>query len=436
MLRACVWVVLGVCLFLPCLLAEGGGDAWRQDLSVLLRRPAPALAAMPDEPAVAACGVLLLAADVSWGAGGKADPAYSDINYKEVSERFPRCGLLVRVSTPPGPVDADSPAGAALLEVVRGVMHRAGQGGLTPSEVHLEWACPPGALAGYASVLGLARAEAHPAALVFTAWPSWLGTPGMAAAASSADGFVLRLHGLERPETIAAIPPFCDTSEAYAWVGKAATLRRPFRVELPTFGQLLAFRRDGRFIGLSAGGIPASWPSDVRVREWRADEEEIARLARALSGDHPPECRGLLWTRVPAPGDGRCWSWRTLSAILAGRVPEPALRLEAVQLSASNWECVLRNDGDAAAVLPRALYVEFVGARRLVSALGQGGFDFLPAPEGDRGRFVARLKGGLLPRLAPGTRLVVGTLRLEGGKVEMVAEYDPGQINDPQTQSD
>lgn len=404
------------------LCAQGDAGAWRQDLSVLLRRPAPALAAMPDDTAVAQCGVLLLAADVSWGAGGKADPAYSEINYKEAAERYPRCGLLVRVQAPPGPLDADSPVGATLLSVLRGVMHRAGQGGLTPSELHLEWECRPEALPGYAAFLSMARAEAHPAAFVFTAWPAWLEAPAMADAARAADGFVLRVHGLERPATIAEIPPFCDSSQVPSWVAKAAAFGRPFRLELPTYGQLLAFRRDGRFIGLSAGGTPASWPSDARLREWRADEEELSRLARALAGDHPRECRGLLWTRIPAPGDGRCWSWRTLATVLAGKVPEASLGLECVQLSASNWECVLRNTGDAALVLPRSLSVLFVGSRRLVSAAGQGGYDFLPAPEGDRGRFVARLKAGQAPRLQPGSRLVIGTLRLEGGVVEMEAE--------------
>lgn len=411
-------------LLLLLLLASTVAGGWTQEAYVWQRPPAAALAGCPASAAAQLDGVAVLAAETGWG-GGRADTVYSEIEYRASSLRaFRRLALVVRVAVPPRGFSPDGPELAEVRAVVREVLHRADQGGLTPAELQLDVDCPDASLEAYAVWLRELKSECGIIPLVFTALPSWLGKPGSEALAAAADGFVLQVHSLEKPTRSSSVPPLCDPARVPAWVEAAGRLRRPFRVALPTYAYLLAFRRDGHFIGFSPGGPRPGWPTDARFSELRADEAEMAQLARYLRASHPASCTGLLWFRMPAPGESRGWGWAAFGTVLSGEDPAPALRLECIQKSTTTWEFVLRNDGTASAPVPSSVRAEWGSSVKALGVDATGGYALRPDPEALGAEFVPILRGGLVSRLEPGGRLVIGWARLPG-QAEPVLSMEP-----------
>jgi hypothetical protein len=419
-LLACLLAVAPAC---SCSAAPASAAAWTQEAYVWQRSPLPVLALAAQEgarPGAALDGVALLAAEVSWR-GGRAEAVYSEIDYSSALLRGRgRVALVLRAGPFSGPFDAGAPACLSLRGVLREVLARARAGGLEPAELQLDFDCAEARLAGYAEWLRALRADCGGLPLHFTALPSWLGRPAMEGLAASADGFVLQVHALEKPSSPGAIAPLCDPERALAWVRRAGALGRPFRVALPTYGYLLAFSPGGRLLGFTGGSRLPSWPADALLRELRADEAEMAELARRLRADHPGSCGGLLWFRLPAAGDALNWRWPAFAEVLRGGRPAALPRAECIRKSDTTWEVVLSNAGTASCVAPGALAVSWPEGLRGTGADALGGATLRLVPGTRRALFTLPTREGAPLRLEPGRSLTPGWLRLEGEGAPLV----------------
>ena len=227
--------------------------------------------------------LVALAAEVSWD-HGQPQVTHVAVDYNVLKEANTRAGLALRIGPYSGlaakQTNALGSLAAALVAEAKGK-------GLTPGELQIDYDCAESKLDGYRDWVMAIKSAVAPVPVVITTLPSWLKQPDFRPLIAAADGYVLQVHSLERPAGIDAPFTLCDPVAARAAVEQAGRLGVPFRVALPTYGYLLAFSADGRFIGLSAEGPAKSWPADVKLREVRSDALAMAELVRGWDAQRP-----------------------------------------------------------------------------------------------------------------------------------------------------
>jgi hypothetical protein len=241
--------------------------------------------------------------------------------------------------------------------------------------------------------------------VTITALPSWLRhRKALGELLTEADGWVLQVHSVAPPGPNGEMV-LCDPAAAREAVERAARFERPFRVALPTYGYAAAFDPSGKLLGLSAEGLPRTWPAGVTVREVRSDPAALAGLVRDWTADRPREMAGIVWYRLPVEGDRRNWSWPTLAAVMAGRAPRPEPRIARREPAPGLVEVDLINDGEADAPWPAAVRMRWEG-KHLLAADALAGYRALPAGPGE---LQIERSGDRL--LRPGERRVIAWLR-------------------------
>ncbi len=313
-------------------------------------------------------------------------------------------GVAVRV----GPASADALRACAVV--------RLAVAGRDVAEVQLDYDCPTSRLAGYAALVRAVRAAAAPVPVVVTALPTWLSQPAFADVARAAGGFVLQVHSLHAPAGPDGTMALCDAAEAERAVALADRLGVPFRVALPTYSYAAGFAPDGRLLGLAAEGPPPAWPAGTVVRVMRSDPVAIAALVRRWTAAPPSNLTGLIWYRLPVPGDAMNWRPATLHAVMAGRTPAPHLRVDLARPSAGLTDVWLANDGDADAHLAG---VRVTVAGDVIVAEAVGDFDRVDSPQGS-----VTFHPTVDHPLAPGDRAAVGWVRLSTD-TEVRADVEP-----------
>jgi len=209
---------------------------------------------------------------------------------------------------------------------------------------------------------------------------------------------------------VESLVPLCDPGRAADWVERAARAGRPFRVALPTYGYLLAFSPEGRFLGLSAEQAPPAWPPGTVVRALRADPVAMAGLVRRWVDDRPAALRGISWYRLPVEGDHLNWAPVALREVAAGRAPRAEVTVHLRRPDPALVDLELANEGTAGAPLARTLELSWTGGA-LVAADALHGFLLERTPNGGV-RVVPSPEAGLA-RLAPGERRPVAWLRFD-----------------------
>jgi len=280
---------------------------------------------------------------------------------------------------------------------------------LVPAELQIDFDCAESKLAGYRQWVTAIKAKVAPVPVTITALPCWLDRRAFKALAAAADGYVLQVHSLRKPARPEELMPLCDPAAARGAVEKAAKLRMPFRVALPTYGYVVAFDSSGRLGGLSAEGPSLRWPEAVQLRTVRADPVAMAALVRGWTQDRPRELRGIVWYRLPNEDDRLNWQGATLACVMSGRDPRPELRAEVRRSQPGLYEIDLFNAGSADAPLQVVVSVRHAGAR-LVACDALGGFE-RTHPVGAEVRFRAASGSALAP-LPPGRRKPIAWLRL------------------------
>lgn len=319
-----------------------------QDVYVWQRDWKPAVS-----EAVAARGAafrrgVVLGAEIGWRGG----PQVVEVPFRADPLRsFPAgVGLALRVGSYSGPFRADDAAMAVVRGAATGLVARARAAGLEPVELQVDFDAAESRLDGYRVWAGELKRAVAPVPLTLTALPAWLDRRGFGELVRAVDGYVLQVHSLARPKS--AVEPFalCDPVAARRAVERAGRLGVPFRVALPTYGYLLAFGTNGAFLGASAEGPSPARPEGTRYRELAADPRALAHLVADWTRDRPAAMSGLIWYRMPVPGDRWNWRWPTLASVMAGRAPEARLVVSERRDAAAGpglHEIVLRNDGTA-----------------------------------------------------------------------------------------
>jgi hypothetical protein len=275
------------------------------------------------------------------------------------------------------------------------------------AELQIDFDCAESKLDGYRIWVEAIKRRVAPVPVTITALPAWLKRSAFKRLVAAADGYVLQVHSLARPRDAAAQFSLCDPLEARRAVERAGRLGKPFRVALPTYGYAVAFDAQGRFTGLSAEGPAKQWPQGTQTREVRADPEALAQLVAGWKSDRPQALTGVIWYRLPVPGDTLNWSWPTLASVMNGQVPRSEVRAEARRPQRELVEVDLVNTGQADLDLPVRVELSWREAR-LVAADGLHGFDV-----SDRGANTVQFDPAHGPaRLEAGQRRTIGWVRL------------------------
>ena len=139
--------------------------------------------------------------------------------------------------------------------------------------------------------------------LSITALPAWLSSPYLETLLGNVDRSVLQVHAVERPEH-----GLFNPEQAKEWLtAYAQRSPTPFYLALPAYS-----------VAVTASG---AIESEVALREGgarqelRADPEAAARLLTWLRNNAPAKLEGVVWFRLPLPGDHRAWPLITLKAV-------------------------------------------------------------------------------------------------------------------------
>lgn len=354
-------------------------------------------------------GLTVLAAEVSWKKDGLLfEPLAIDEALLEGIKT--KVTLAVRINTLPGGLGYQPQMDAEVHRLL-GVWWERSK---TAQGLQIDFDCPESKLEGYSRWLKQLRTQLPGVRLTITTLPSWLRQVAFGDLVKATDGYVLQVHSLARPVDFATTYTLCDPTEAKQAVTEASRIGVPFAVALPTYGYLLAFTAQGKFIGLSAEGPRTQWPVGSKLKTVRADADALAGLVRDWTLTPPEHCTGLIWYRLPVQGDALNWSWPTLQAVIAGRTPKADISTELRHPEARLVEVDLRNQGEADGMFPRELVVRARGAR-MVAGDGLQGYE---AVEQGVGEWV--LRRTVADRLRPGERRMVGWVRLsEDGEVRI-----------------
>ncbi len=185
-------------------------------------------------------------------------------------------------------------------------------GGVTPTGLEIDHDSGSARLPGYTDFLVKLRSLVPPSLkLSITALPAWLDSPQLPALLQAVDSSVLQVHAVSNPK-LGLFNPGQARDWAERW-GRVSD--KPFYLALPAYGvALLPDAEDGvpvveSEVALNQGGERS---------ELLADPQQLATLARQLRAKPPAHLAGLIWFRLPLPGDRRAWSLTTLQAVARG----------------------------------------------------------------------------------------------------------------------
>jgi len=325
---------------------DRGNGLFGQEIYVWQRRWTKAVSKAVEQAASQASGFTVLAAEVSWK-GGRADRIVRvPINYNTLKATGRPVGLALRIGPYSGSFEKRSEATKVLTGLAGSLIAEAREAGVEPVELQIDFDCAESKLNGYRRWVEAFREKIGPVPVVITVLPCWLNERAFKALARAGDGFVLQVHSLEQPKGPEDPITLCDSKAAVRWVEQAARTGVAFRVALPTYGYLVAFNKEGRFIGLTAEGPTQTWDEGTSLRTVSSEPAAMAKLVQGWQEDRPCTMQGVIWYRLPVETDSLNWKWVTLSAIMAGRIPRKGLRVEVEYPEPELAEIVLVNDGE------------------------------------------------------------------------------------------
>jgi hypothetical protein len=152
--------------------------------------------------------------------------------------------------------------------------------------------------------------------------------------------------------------------------------------------------------------VQPSWPPGTRVLEFGADANEIAALINDLQKSRPPQLRELIWYRVPIATDTRNWRWATLSAVMAGRLPEH--KIDIIREGENPVDLSIFNAGEADEQLSANVIATWTDTELTASDALSG---WNVRSENGRAVFSVAVPRGL--RLPPGSTRKIGWLRFD-----------------------
>ena len=284
-------------------------------------------------------------------------------------------GLCLRIGSFSGPFHEDDERARWLVNICKSMLAEAEDNSLTVAELQIDFDCAESKLIGYSQWIKSIRTAIAPTPVVITALPSWLDRDAFGSLIEKVDAYVLQVHSVTPPKSPGQTVALCDPEAAKRAVERAGRFEVPFRVALPTYGYLMAFDKDGKFVGVSAETLPNHWPALASVEEAWSEPATIADLVQAWYHQRPESMEGLIWFRMPVVGDRMNWPWPTLVAVSEGRVPQPRWECTLKASKTGTVEVFLENSGEAIGKPPKAVRVSWDKAR-LLTGDGVQGFEF------------------------------------------------------------
>ncbi|QXH49046.1 DUF3142 domain-containing protein [Pseudomonas fakonensis] len=183
--------------------------------------------------------------------------------------------------------------------------------GVNPAGLEIDHDSATARLPGYTDfLLQLRKQLPHGLKLSITALPAWLGSPQLPALLQAVDSSVLQVHAVSDPRQ-----GLFDPAKARQWAERWGRIsEKPFYLALPAYGVALLPDTGG------APVVESETPLNLagERRELLADPQQLAELGRQLRDEPPTHLAGLIWFRLPLPGDRRAWSLTTLGAVARG----------------------------------------------------------------------------------------------------------------------
>jgi len=264
-------------------------------------------------------GVVLLGAEINFG-GKSPQIVKASIDWDAVRQQTQHCSVALRVAPFAGPFRAHDAAARVIVDVAKQLLDNARSHGVKIEEFQFDFDCAQKNLSAYRTWLSTLRPIVHPVWFVVTVLPAWLDDVNFLPLVRETDGYVLQVHSV--PISARGGATLCDSKLAREWIARAAKLRIPFSVALPTYRCAAGYAYDGKLLSVAMDSVQPSWPPGTRILEFGADADEIAGLVHELQKARPPQLRELIWYRVPSTTDTRNWRWPTLEAVMAGSAPK------------------------------------------------------------------------------------------------------------------
>ena len=287
-------------------------------------------------------GVVLLGVEIRFG-GKSPEIVKPSIDWEAVHREAQQCSLALRVAPFSGPFHADDAPAGVIIDVAKQLLGDARRHNVKIEEFQFDFDCAQKNLRAYRTWLSMLRPIVHPTRFVITVLPAWLDDGNFLPLVRETDGYVLQIHSV--PISARGGATLCDSKLACEWIGRAARLRIPFSVALPTYRCAAGYGRDGKLLSVAMDSVQPSWPPGTRILEFGADADEIAGLVHEWQKARPPQLRELIWYRVPIATDARNWRWPTLAAVMAGRPPKHQLGVR--QEGANPVDLSIVNTGEA-----------------------------------------------------------------------------------------
>jgi hypothetical protein len=378
-----------------------------QDVYVWQRVWTPEVAAGLANARESMGSVVVFVGQITLG-GNEPAIARPEINYEHLKQPGRPVGLALRVDPYAGPFRTDDAAIRSIAKLARERLAVARQHGVEPTELHFDFDCAESKLDGYRTWLRAVREAVKPLPVYPTVLPGWLNHASFTELAKESGQFILQVHCVSPPRTIADTRTLTDPSRATEWVRQAARVGVHFRVALPTYAYLVAFDSEGKPKGISAESPSARWQADLKVVRWEADPDALANLVRQWTKYRPAPMKGVIWYRLPISSDSLNWRWATLAAVMQGRAPTSDLQVEATSGQPSDIRLI--NHGERDESLPAQITASWDDSI-LVSADALADYELdIQSPS----RVVFRRRSDVaLSRLSPGSQRPIGWIRCE-----------------------
>lgn len=207
--------------------------------------------------------------------------------------------------------------------------------------IEIDHDCASAALADYSRWLtGLRTALPADLPLSITALPAWLDSPALETLLAGVDHSILQVHAVQRPQQ-----GLYDPDQALRWI-RAWDRRsaRPFLAALPAYGVRVRTDASGALLTVDAEGeIDRSGSAGV---EMRVEPPALARLLDALTADRPAQFDGIVWFRLPLPGDRRALSHASWAALIAASPLRADWRVQSNVQTQGSVDLWLHNAGN------------------------------------------------------------------------------------------
>lgn len=293
--------------------------------------------------------------------------------------------------------------------------------------LQIDFDCPESRLVEFHEQMRRWKAQFPLVPITFTALPTWLHRAEFCPLAAEFPDYVLQVHSLHLPGKTGGWVGLCDPSEMRTATHAAAKLGVPFRLALPTYSCLVVFGENGKVAEVYGEDLPETLPvGALDTIALDSDAHLLSSMVREWERARPESMRGIVWYRLPAPGDRLNWDWTLLERVIGGLPLTRSWSLRAEPDPAGYHRIVLCNDGDAPDDLPLRFRLRVPGAS-VSGSDGLAGYVSTALPNAaalPEASFEWHLVEPLREfQKPPGWSGVVGWCRWQGGDAPPVSEF-------------